>query len=178
MIDHLSVRVSDFNRALTFYKAVLAPLGYRLVMEFPGMAGLGVAGKPDLWLTASDKPINPTHVGFVADRKQVDAFHAAGLAIGAASNGTPGVRAEYHPNYYGAFLFDPDQNNIEAVCHAAPSTAKKPAAKKPTAKKPAAKKPAAKKPAAKKPAAKKPAAKKPAAKKPAAKKPARSSKKR
>jgi catechol 2,3-dioxygenase-like lactoylglutathione lyase family enzyme len=162
MIDHISLRVKDFDRALALYKAALAPLGYELVKHFPGFAGLGVEGKPDLWLTRSDRPINPTHVAFRADRATVDAFHAAGVAAGATSVGAPGVRPEYHAHYYCAFLADPDGNNIEAVCHTepgAPRAARPAAAKKPAQKKAAARSAAPKKPAARKPATKKPAKK-------------------
>ena len=151
MIDHVSLKVSDFEKAKEFYKAALAPLGYQLMMEFPGHAGFG-AEAPDFWLTASDQPINPAHVAFSAGRPTVDAFYEAALAAGAKDNGAPGLRPQYHPDYYGAFVLDPDGNNVEACCHL-PEGAVKKAARKP-AKKPAAKKPAAKKPAAKKPAAK------------------------
>ncbi len=139
MIDHISLRVRDYPAALAFYKQALAPLGYQLLMEFPGVAGLGANGKADLWLTASEGTINPVHVAFATDRKTVDAFHAAGLAAGGRDNGAPGPRAEYHPNYYGAFILDPEGNNIEAVCHAPAGAAKKPrraaARKKPAASK-------------------------------------------
>src|SRR5262245_7339285 len=122
MIDHISVRVRDVKKALAFYQGALRPLGYSVIMEFPGFgAGLGEKGKPDLWVTGSDKPINPTHIAFRTDRKTVDAFHAAAVAAGGLNNGAPGPRAEYHPHYYGAFVLDPDGNNIEACCHEAPA---------------------------------------------------------
>jgi catechol 2,3-dioxygenase-like lactoylglutathione lyase family enzyme len=170
MIDHLTVHVSDLDRSLAFYAAALAPLGYVVIMEFPGAAGLGAGGKPDLWLAPSAS-IVPTHVAFAADRASVAAFHAAAVAAGGRDNGQPGLRAQYHPNYYGAFVLDPDGNNIEAVCHAppvAPGTKKAPAQK--AAKKAPAKKAVAKKAPAKKAAAKKAPAKKAAAKKAPAKK--------
>jgi len=129
MLDHLTLLVSDFHRSLDFYTAALAPLGYGVIMhlkpeEIPGLpfegAGLGAQGKPDLWLRSSAERIAPTHVAFAApDRKTVDAFHAAALKAGATDNGAPGLRPHYHPNYYGAFVLDPDGYNIEAVCHKA-----------------------------------------------------------
>jgi catechol 2,3-dioxygenase-like lactoylglutathione lyase family enzyme len=148
MIDHISLRVRDFNKAIAFYKAALGPLGYKLLMEFEGFAGFG-EHKPDFWVTVSKKAINPTHIAFTTDRKSVRAFHEAAVKAGGKDNGAPGPRADYHPNYFGAFVLDPDGNNVEAVCHEPEKAAKKPAAKKPAAKKPATKKPAAKKPARK-----------------------------
>jgi len=168
MIDHVSVRVLDFPRSVEFYKAALAPLGYDLLMEYPGAAGLGTPGKPDVWLMQTDKPLNPTHVALSSQRDLVDAFHAAALAAGGTDNGPPGVRADYHPHYYAAFILDPEGNNIEVVCHADPNA--RPAAPRPAARKAAARKPAARKTAAKVAAKpkKKVAAKAPA-RKPAAK---------
>jgi catechol 2,3-dioxygenase-like lactoylglutathione lyase family enzyme len=172
-LDHISLRVSDYTKAIEFYQAALAPLGYVVVMEFDGFAGMG-AGKPDFWVTGSDQPINPTHIAFVTDRQGVDAFHVAAVAAGGKDNGAPGPRTEYHPHYYGAFVLDADGNNIEACCHTPDGKLAHAAAPKPrAAKKPAAPKPAAKKAPAKKPATKKPAAKKPAPKKTPARKPAR-----
>jgi catechol 2,3-dioxygenase-like lactoylglutathione lyase family enzyme len=120
VLDHIGLRVGDLERALEFYKRALAPLGYRVIMEFPGVAGLGEPGKPDLWLMKSDLPVNPAHVSFGTDRGRVDAFHAAALAAGGTDNGAPGLRLDYHEHYYGAFVLDPEGNNIEAVCHAPP----------------------------------------------------------
>jgi catechol 2,3-dioxygenase-like lactoylglutathione lyase family enzyme len=129
MIDHITLIVSDFKRSLAFYEAALAPLGYAVVMQFTreqvpqlpvsATAGLGAKGKPDLWLRpAEGGPIAPTHVAILADsRAAVDAFHAAALQAGARDHGEPGLRPEYHPTYYGAFVLDPDGYNLEAVCH-------------------------------------------------------------
>ncbi len=120
MIDHLTLPVSDHAAAKAFYLAALAPLGYELIMEFGAASGLGVKGKPDLWLQEK-KAVDPVlHLAFRSrTRAEVDAFHAAALAAGATDNGAPGLRPDYHPNYYGAFVFDPDGNNLEVVCHEA-----------------------------------------------------------
>ena len=123
MLDHVSLRVQDYDKALEFYKAALAPIGYSLIMEFPGFAGLGEKGKPDFWITKTDKTCNPTHVAFRADRKLVDAFHAAAIAAGATDDGAPGPR-DYHPSYYGGFVLDPEGNHVEVCCHEAPGAAK------------------------------------------------------
>src|SRR5207249_10971848 len=118
MIDHTGVGVSDIGKSKVFYKAALAPLGYELLMEADDAAGFGVDPKPDFWVGRST-PVSPVHVAFRADtRAQVDAFYRAAMAAGGRDNGAPGLRPHYHPNYYGAFVFDPDGHNIEAVCHA------------------------------------------------------------
>ena len=128
MLDHVSLRVQDFPRALAFYRAALAAIGYRVATEFPDAAGLGEPGKTDLWITLTDKPLLPAHIAFRTDRARVDAFHAAALAAGGTDNGAPGVRADYHPHYYAAFVIDPEGNNIEVVCHDPPGLARKPPA--------------------------------------------------
>lgn len=119
IIDHFTLPVRDFQRSRSFYLQALAPLGIGVATEFEGVAGLGKNGKGELWLRAADQPQPPLHFAFLAEnRRQVDEFHAAALAAGAQDNGAPGVRGIYHPHYYGAFVIDPDGNNIEAVCHA------------------------------------------------------------
>jgi catechol 2,3-dioxygenase-like lactoylglutathione lyase family enzyme len=153
MIDHISLRVQDFERAVAFYRAALAPIGYEVVMEFSGAAGLGAGGKPDFWIMQSEPPINATHVAFASERALVDAFHAAAVAAGGSDNGAPGLRPEYHPHYYGAFVFDPEGNNVEVVSHADPSTPK-PVATKAAPKKVKAKPKAKAKPVKAKPKAK------------------------
>ena len=136
MLDHLTLIVSDFDRSLAFYEAALAPLGYGVVVMFtreqiPSLpvertCGLGANGKPSLWLRPADQGVVPTHLALVAqDRAAVDAFHAAALSAGGTDHGSPGVRAHYHPNYYGAFVLDPDGYNLEAVCHRAPDEAER-----------------------------------------------------
>ena len=114
MLDHISLRVQDYPRALAFYRAALAPLGYRVMMEFPEAAGLG-ADKPDLWLGTSTESVNPTHIALAADRAAVDAFHAAAVAAGGSDNGPPGLRPEYHEHYYAAYVIDPDGLRVEFV---------------------------------------------------------------
>ena len=127
MIDHVGFAVSDYERAKAFYGAALAPLGYSLVMEVGAevtesrapAAGFGAGGKPDFWIGGEGGLNKPLHVAIQAkDRATVDAFYQAALAAGGRDNGAPGIRAHYHPNYYGAFVLDPDGHNIEAVCHA------------------------------------------------------------
>jgi len=124
MIDHTGLNVSDYDRSKAFYLWALAPLGYQLIKELPrdrapdGAVGLGVPPKPDFWIAGGTAQPRRTHVAFRAgSRAEVDAFYQAGLAAGGRDNGPPGIRAHYHPNYYGAFVLDPDGHNIEAVCH-------------------------------------------------------------
>jgi len=118
VIDHIAVGVSDLAASEAFYRAALAPLGYTVLMEGDDYAGLGVAPKPDFWLGAGSPNVPPVHVAFSAQsRADVDAFYRAAMAAGGRDNGPPGLRAYYHPNYYGAFVLDPDGHNVEAVCH-------------------------------------------------------------
>jgi catechol 2,3-dioxygenase-like lactoylglutathione lyase family enzyme len=119
VIDHLFLTVRDVARSRAFYSKALAPLGYAVQMEFGQGVGFGVSAKPHFWLRQGDPPSLPTHIAFAAkDRPSVAAFHAAALEAGATDNGAPGLRAHYHPSYYGAFVIDPDGHPIEAVCHA------------------------------------------------------------
>ncbi len=118
-IDHVGLDVTDYERSKAFYQQALAPLGLRMLMESVGQMG-GFGGDfPFFWIGQRDRgPQTGVHVAFTAkDREMVDAFHAAALAAGGTDNGRPGVREIYHPNYYGAFVLDPDGNNVEAVCH-------------------------------------------------------------
>jgi catechol 2,3-dioxygenase-like lactoylglutathione lyase family enzyme len=120
IFDHIVVNVSDLEASKRFYEQALAPLGISLIMEFPGTAGLGAQGKPELWLRPGGGAEH-VHIAFRSpDRATVDAFHEAALAAGGRDNGGPGIREIYHPNYYGAFVLDPDGHNIEAVCHKPP----------------------------------------------------------
>lgn len=117
MIDHTGVLVTDLARSIAFYEKALAPLGYKLVMKLDQVVGFGADGKMDFWLAAG-KPTDRMHIAFSAKgRATVREFHEAALAAGAKDNGAPGIRAHYHPDYYGAFVLDPDGHNIEAVCH-------------------------------------------------------------
>jgi catechol 2,3-dioxygenase-like lactoylglutathione lyase family enzyme len=125
MIDHVTLRVRDLAAAKAFYAAALAPLGYQVGKEFPEAIGLGVGGMLDFWLVG-DPQARPQHLAFSApDRAAVEAFHAAALRAGGSDNGPPGLRLDYHPNYYAAFAFDPSGHNVEAVCHRAPGAARK-----------------------------------------------------
>ncbi len=125
MIDHIGITTHDIDAARRFYAAALAPLGIGLEMEVTpeqsgGYHGLGFGrdGKPFFWVGTTGPETGPLHLAFTAaTRAEVDAFHAAALAIGGTDNGAPGVRPHYHPNYYAAFVLGPDGVNVEAVCH-------------------------------------------------------------
>ena len=123
MLDHVGIEVTDLQRSRAFYEAALAPLGIAVLMApLPTLAGFGEDEMPYFWISSRDRPIvHGVHVAFAApDRPTVDAFHAAALAAGGTDNGAPGPREIYHPAYYGAFVLDPDGNNVEAVCHFPP----------------------------------------------------------
>ncbi|HZZ87417.1 MAG TPA: VOC family protein [Caulobacteraceae bacterium] len=125
MLDHIGLTVSDFAKAKAFYDQALAPLGIAplvgVTAEQSGggeHAGYGSAGRPYFWIGTGPQEPGAAHVAFTTDRRAtVEAFYEAALAAGGRDNGAPGVRAHYHPNYYGAFVLDPDGHNIEAVCH-------------------------------------------------------------
>lgn len=122
MIDHISLYVSDFEKMKSFYTVILSKLGYQLEMAFVheglNMAGFGSSGKPEFWIANKQPATLPTHIAFSAkNRADVDSFYAAAITEGATDNGAPGIRPIYHPNYYGAFVLDPEGHNIEAVCH-------------------------------------------------------------
>ena len=120
ILDHIGLAVRDFGRSRTFFRRALAPLGIETVLEGEGWAMLGKDGRPEFWFGVHGIPPGPIHIAFSAEtREQVRAFHRAALVAGGRDNGAPGIRAKYHPNYYGAFVFDPDGHNIEAVCHKA-----------------------------------------------------------
>lgn len=119
MIDHLGIQVRDPQASAVFYDAVLAPLGARRMLEYGPVIGYGV-DEPDFWIapTESGGAAWETHIAFTAaDRASVDAFHAAAAAGGAETLHAPALHPEYHEHYYGAFVRDPDGNNVEAVCH-------------------------------------------------------------
>jgi len=118
IIDHIGYAVADSERSNEFYSKALAPLDIVKVMKVEGWTGFGRNGKPEFWFGKGDLPQLPMHIAFSADsRKQVDHFYDAALASGGKDNGAPGIREIYHPNYYAAFVIDPDGHNIEAVCH-------------------------------------------------------------
>ena len=120
MLDHLSIQCADVAAAAAFYDAVLAPLGGTRVMDFGAVIGFGIAPKPDFWIgpQATGEGFREAHIAFGApDRAAVLAFFAAAVAGGAEVLHEPRVWPEYHPNYFGAFVRDPDGNNVEAVCH-------------------------------------------------------------
>lgn len=125
MIDHIGFSVSDYAKSKAFYTKALAPLGYAVVMEAQQSendapaAGFGIDKKPDFWIGGEGGLNKPVHIAVAAKaRTAVDEFHRAALAAGGKDNGAPGLRPHYHPNYYAAFVLDPDSHNIEAVCHA------------------------------------------------------------
>jgi catechol 2,3-dioxygenase-like lactoylglutathione lyase family enzyme len=128
-LDHITLVVSDYACSKSFYEQALAPLGIKIIMEHGQACGFGQGVKPDFWIGVGPasyqtpeqlRIITPTHVAFAAsDRAEVDAFYRAALKAGARDFGAPGLRPEYHPGYYGAFVLDPDGHDIEAVCHRA-----------------------------------------------------------
>jgi catechol 2,3-dioxygenase-like lactoylglutathione lyase family enzyme len=127
IIDHVGFGVSDYTRAKAFYAEALAPLGMVLVMEVGpevthdnlSACGFGKGGKPELWISSLGRTTPPMHLAIVVEsRAEVRAFYEAALQAGGRDNGAPGLRPQYHPSYYGAFVIDPDGHNVEAVCHA------------------------------------------------------------
>ena len=120
MLDHLSIQCQDVAASAAFYDAVLATVGGVRILDFGQVIGFGAGGKPDFWLgpLATGAPNREVHIAFLApDRGGVRAFFDAAVAAGAAVLHDPGEHPEYHPGYYGAFVRDPDGNNVEAVCH-------------------------------------------------------------
>ena len=118
MIDHIGLRTAQFDVMSAFYEQALAPLGIKKLMAFDGGAGFG-RDAPVLWVSLSNEPRSSIHLALSSsDQSAVRAFHAAALKAGAKDNGAPGPR-DYAPNYYAAFVLDPDGNNIEAVCYSA-----------------------------------------------------------
>ena len=121
MLNHVAIQCADVPGSAGFYDAVLAPLGGTRVMDFGAVIGYGTGGMPSFWLgpLTSGEPNREVHVAFDApDRAAVRAFFDAAVSAGATVLHEPRVWPEYHPNYYGAFVRDPDANNVEAVCHA------------------------------------------------------------
>ncbi len=124
ILDHVGCSISDYATSKAFYVKALAPLGFRLLMEIgkdvtgnADVCGFGV-DKPDFWISTGPTAQTGIHVAFKAKtRAMVEAFYDAALAAGGRDNGKPGLRPHYHAHYYGAYVLDPDGNNIEAVCH-------------------------------------------------------------
>jgi catechol 2,3-dioxygenase-like lactoylglutathione lyase family enzyme len=121
MLDHLAIQCADVSASAAFYDTVLAPLGGKRILEFEDVIGFGVPPMPDFWLgpRRTGEGFRESHIAFsAADRAAVEAFFDAAIAVGAELLHEPRVWPEYHPSYYGAFVRDPDGNNVEAVCHA------------------------------------------------------------
>jgi catechol 2,3-dioxygenase-like lactoylglutathione lyase family enzyme len=117
MYDHIGLKVKDIDASVRFYEAALGGLGHELCSRDDSTAGLGPKGEPSLWLYAAKRANGRSHLAFRADdRAAVDRFYKAGIKAGGKDNGAPGVRTDYSPKYYAAFLIDPDGNNVEAVC--------------------------------------------------------------
>jgi catechol 2,3-dioxygenase-like lactoylglutathione lyase family enzyme len=118
MLDHVTLGVSDIERSMKFYDRALGPLEIaRLYGDGNRFAGYGIHPKAFFWIGIRNDPQSAAHIAFAAnDRATVDRFHEAAIAAGGKDNGQPGIRAHYDPDYYGAFVLDPDGHNIEAVC--------------------------------------------------------------
>lgn len=118
MFDHVAVNVRDMEKSRKFYEKALAPLGCSVTGTFGDWVGFGKDGKSFLWLTRRDPVGGSVHIAFACDRREmVDGFYEAALQSGGRDHGKPGVRQDYSPDYYAAFVLDPEGNNIEAVCH-------------------------------------------------------------
>jgi catechol 2,3-dioxygenase-like lactoylglutathione lyase family enzyme len=125
MIDHIGLAVKDMDRSKAFYIGALKPLGIGVIAEVSAEetggdahAGFGKDNKAFFWIGTGSRPRGGAHIAFTAPtRAEVDSFYRAALAAGGRDNGAPGLRPYYHEHYYGAFVFDLDGNNIEAVCH-------------------------------------------------------------
>ena len=122
LIDHVTLRAGDLPASRRFYEAALAPLGFGMEFERDGLLAFGSGESGRLILYAGERPVAGVHLAFSApSREAINAFHAAALEAGGRDNGAPGPRPEYHAGYYGAYVFDPDANNVEAVHHAVTS---------------------------------------------------------
>ena len=120
MLDHLSIQCADVATSAAFYDVVLAPIGGVRIMDLGPVIGFGVPPRPDFWIgpRATGDGFRESHIAFAAEtRAEVDAFFAAATLAGAGVLHEPRVWPEYHPNYYGGFVRDPDGNNVEVVCH-------------------------------------------------------------
>jgi len=116
MLDHIGIPVSDVPRSKQFFVTALAPLGYKVLYDLGQAVGMGSQGFPAFWIGKGERR-DPLHIAFsAADRGRVDEFYRAAIGAGGRDNGKPGIRAQYHPDYYAAFVYDPDGNNVEVVC--------------------------------------------------------------
>ena len=120
MIEHIGLHVGDAAKSTAFYKEALAPLGYKVIKEYPEWNVVGMGQEmPNFWISPKEGAAGSVHIAFGAKtRAEVDAFYAAAIKAGGKDNGKPGVRTDYSPTYYAAFVYDLDGNNIEVVCHA------------------------------------------------------------
>lgn len=118
MIDHMGFAVADMAKSRAFYEAALKPLGMGVLRSGEGWAAFGSGRHTEFWIGTYGTPPGRVHFAFAAsDRAAVRAFYEAAMRAGGTDNGPPGVRQNYHPNYYAAFVIDPDGHNVEAVCH-------------------------------------------------------------
>jgi len=119
MYDHVSLKVKDYKKSKRFYEKALAPLGYKVQGEYGGnTAGFGAGETTALWVSEGKPASSGVHIAFASSsRAAVNGFHVAAMEAGGRDNGAPGLRENYSPTYYAAFVHDPDGNNIEAVCH-------------------------------------------------------------
>jgi len=119
MIDHICVDASNYKASKMFYEKALKPLGIKLLKEYEEKyAGYGSSDKPFFWVIGERSVTKHSHFAFATERRElVNAFYDAAISADGKDNGKPGIREHYHPNYYGAFVLDPDGNNVEAVCH-------------------------------------------------------------
>ena len=124
-LDHINLMVVDVPESRAFYEQLLAPFGLPVNRDFGDVAvGFGAGPNAALALVRTDSTVQPIHIAFRLDtRAEVDHFHALALSLGAADNGAPGVRPQYHEHYYAGFVIDPDGHNLEAVCHLPPAAA-------------------------------------------------------
>lgn len=118
MLDHIGIHVHSYERSKEFYRLVLAPLGCELILEYGDWAGFGWADKPDFWIKGGKSTAPNLHIAFRAEERGiVRDFYRVALEAGGKDNGAPGVREQYHPDYYAAYVLDPDGHNVEVVCH-------------------------------------------------------------
>jgi catechol 2,3-dioxygenase-like lactoylglutathione lyase family enzyme len=117
VFDHIGFPVRDLAKSRAFYEVALAPLGIGVIVDSPDWVAFGKPGRAQFWLGGREAPPSGVHLAFAAaNRGEVRAFYTAAIAAGGTDNGRPGLRPHYHPNYYGAFVLDPDGHNVEAVC--------------------------------------------------------------